>query len=79
MQRMGLELELSASYVPGLHGCFVSQYGWPVLSWYLPLGQSVQLGEFTVPENVPTPHGVQLRFEAEAPSVSTCIPAAHDV
>jgi hypothetical protein len=41
--RVRVELALSASYVPGLHGCFVSQYGWPSASWYLPSGHAVQI------------------------------------
>jgi hypothetical protein len=68
----------SASYVPGVHGCFVSQNGWLALSWNLPLGQSAQLGEFAVPENVPAPQGAQMRFDVALPSVSTWVPAAHE-
>jgi hypothetical protein len=41
--RVGVELALSASYVPGLHGCFVSQNGWPSASWYLPSGHAIQI------------------------------------
>ena len=42
------------------------------------VGQSVQLGAFTVPENLPTLHCVQLRFVLTVPSVSMCVPAAHE-
>jgi hypothetical protein len=73
-----LELVKSASYVPGLHGCFESQNGWPSLSWYFPTGQSLQLGEFAAPEYVPTPQGAQMRFDVAPPSVSTWVPAAHE-
>jgi hypothetical protein len=76
--RSGVKLVVSASYVPGLHGCFVSQNGWLASSWYLPVGQSSQLGEFAVPENVPTSHEMQLRFDVAPPSESTCLPAAHN-
>ena len=78
MHRSGAELLVSASYVPGLHGCFVSQNGWPSLSWYFPTGQPSQLGEFAAPEYVPTPQGAQMRFDVAAPSVSTWVPAAHE-
>jgi hypothetical protein len=50
----GIELLVSASYVPGLHGCFVSQNGWFTLSWYFPLGQAVHSAAFAVLENWPT-------------------------
>ena len=76
--RSGLELVVLASYVPGLHGCFVSQNGWPSLSWYFPTGQSSQLGEFAVPEYVLTLQGAQMRFDVASPSVSTWVPAAHE-
>jgi hypothetical protein len=58
--RSGAELLVSASYVPGLHGCFESQYGWLALSWYFPTGQPSQLGEFAAPEYVPGAHAVQV-------------------
>jgi hypothetical protein len=76
--RSGLELVVSASYVPGLQGCFVSQNGWLASSWYLPVGQSSQLGEFNTAENVPMPHEMQLRFDVAVPSESMCLPAAHE-
>ena len=77
--RSAAELAASASYLPGLHGCFVSQYGWPAESWYLPLGQTAQLAEFAVSENVPAAHGVQMRFEVLLATLKTREPAAHDV
>ena len=30
------------SNVPGVHGCFASQYGWPTACWNLPAGQRSQ-------------------------------------
>jgi len=60
-----------------MHGCFVSQNGWLVLSWYLPVGQPSQNNEFAVAENLPIPHGVQMRSAAAIPSVSMCVPAVH--
>ena len=51
----------AASYVPGLHGCFVSQKGWPVLSWYLPLGQITHATALEVPEKLPAAHGAQMK------------------
>jgi len=77
-QRSGVDSAALASCVPGLHGCFVSQYGWPALSWYLPSGHAVQLGEFAVPEKLPAAHGAQMRFELAVPAVSMLSPAAHE-
>ena len=77
-QRSGVATAVLDSNVPGLHGCFVLQNGWLAVSWYLPLGQSVQLGKFAVPEKVPTRQGVQSRFEVRFPAASTREPAAHE-
>ena len=44
-QRSGVGDELSASYVPGLHGCFTSQYGDAVSNMYLPEGQCLHSAE----------------------------------
>ena len=76
--RPGRALQLSVSNVPGLHGCFVSQNGWLELSWYLPVGQSTQVPALAVPEKLPAAHGAQWRFDVAVPSVSMCVPAAHE-
>jgi hypothetical protein len=70
---------VSASYVPGLHGCFVSQNGWLALNWYLPVGQIVHSTAFTVLENFPTAHASQMRFEVLLGLVPTLEPAAQIV
>ena len=66
------------SYVPGLHGCFVSQNGWLALSWYFPLGQISHAAAFALPEKLPAAHGVQTRSDVAVPSVPTRVPAAHE-
>jgi hypothetical protein len=75
--RSGLELVESASYVPGLHGCFVSQYGTPVPSWNLPLGHSVQFGMFGISENCSLAQLWQVRSAMLLPLLRMLLPAVH--
>jgi hypothetical protein len=75
-QRSGKTLVLSASCVPGLHGCFVSQNGWPVLSWYLPSGHAVQI-RLVAFENSSTKQPVQVRSLLSLPAFATRWPAEH--
>jgi hypothetical protein len=66
MQRLPLEMVLSASHIPGMHGCFWSQYGCPGASWYLPSGHTVHTATFAVLEKVPARqfvHRVELALE----------------
>jgi hypothetical protein len=50
----------------------------PAWSWNWPLMHTVQVTMFLISENVPTSHGVQLRFVLEVPSVSMRVPAEHE-
>jgi hypothetical protein len=77
--RSGVELVVSASYLPGLHGCFVSQNGWPVRSWYLPVGQTMHSTAFTVLENWPASQFSHDRSVVLVPALATCCPAVHVV
>jgi hypothetical protein len=62
-----------------MHGCFESQNGRPSASWYFPSGQSGQEAEFDTPENFPTAHASQMRFEVLFGLVPTFEPAAQIV
>ena len=77
-QRSGVDKAVLDSYVPGLHGCFVSQNGWLAVSWYLPIGQIAQVSALAVPEKLPAAQAVQLRSEIEVPAVRMRVPAAHE-
>jgi hypothetical protein len=74
--RSGVELVLSASCVPGLHGCFASQNGWLALSWNLPLGQSAQLGEFNLLEYLSTGQSTH-RSGASDVALDSYVPGMH--
>jgi hypothetical protein len=75
-QRSELELELSLSNVPGMHGCFVSQNGWLTLSWNLPFGHAVHAGALAAPENLPAGHATQ-RSELELLLSCSYVPGLH--
>ena len=52
LHRSGSALLLSASYSPGTHGVFRSQYDFPDSVWYFPTGQSSQLMALVPLENL---------------------------
>ena len=73
--RSGVSIVVSFSYLPGLHGCFLSQYDWPGLSWYLPVGHLVQM--LLVFENSPAEHCAHDTSAVALPGLATRWPAAH--
>jgi hypothetical protein len=76
-QRPGVDNKLSASYVPGMHGCFTSQNGWLELSWNLPVGQPVQPTTLLRAENLPMSQPVHSRSTVLPGRLSTRSPATH--
>ena len=69
-QRSGKVLVLLDSYLPGVHGCFVAQYGWPSVSWYFPNGHAVQIK--LAFENSSTKQPAQIASLVTLPGLATC-------
>ena len=67
----------SVSYVPGGHGCFASQKGWPGSVWNLPPGQTSQEAALTAREKCIAPHGSQARSELALGGRSSRWPGMH--
>ena len=76
-QRSGVLLVLSLSYCPGTHWTLTEQNGWPVRSWYLPLGHEEQDAEFDTLENLPATQAWHNRSPMLVPAITTCWPAEH--
>jgi hypothetical protein len=64
---------------PGKHGCLVSQYGCPSVSWNLPEGHFVQVAALASFEKYISGHGLHARSVVAFGADSTCSPATHTV
>jgi hypothetical protein len=76
-QRSGVLLLLFELNRPGVHWIFTSQNGWPVSSWYLPLGHTVQIK--LAFENSSTKQPTHVASVVASPAFATCWPAEHCV
>jgi hypothetical protein len=78
-QRSSTLLDVSDSYVPGVHCVLTEQNGWPVCSWYLPVGHVMHSGALDELEYFPATQGMQMRFKLLEGCVLTLEPATQMV
>jgi hypothetical protein len=77
-QRSGSSRAVLLSYVPGTHGCFLSQNDCPVLCWNSPLlaSHAVHAAAFTVLEKRPAMQETQRPASSRTVSLSY-VPGTH--
>ena len=64
------------SNVPGVHGCFASQYGWPTACWNFPAGQRSQATALLSSEKCIAAHAWHARLVVALGTETTRSPLA---